>query len=266
VLVVRGSLLDAAGVGGGHSFCIAGRLVHRMQRWDAGWYDLGMIRVECRGILFDLDGVLIDSNPAVDRVWNGWAAEHGFEAAEVIRRAHGRPSRTTVREYLPAASEALVEAEHQKLVKAEVADVGGIVPLPGVVALLNSLTTDRWAIVTSGTYELATTRIRAAGIPWPKNLVTASDIKKGKPDPEPYLKGAALLGLAASDCVVMEDADPGILAGKAAGARVIGVRTPTVPDAELIAAGADWMVDNLADVTAELDSAAKTMVLSVRTR
>ncbi len=233
---------------------------------EEGCYDLAMIRVECRGVLFDLDGVLIDSNPAVDRVWQGWAAEHGFEAAEVIRRAHGRPSRTTVREYLPEASEASVEAEHQKLVKAEVADVGGIVPLPGVMNLLHSLPRERWAIVTSGTYELATTRIRAAGIPWPKNLVTASDIKKGKPDPEPYLKGAALLGFAATECVVMEDADPGILAGKVAGARVIGVRTPTVPDAELIAAGADWMVDNLADVTAEQDPSTRSLALLVRTR
>src|ERR1700722_3242229 len=246
-----------------------------MLRWaigtsNAGWkrclLSSGMIRVECRGVLFDLDGVLIDSNPAVDRVWQGWAAEHGFEASEVIRRAHGRPSRTTVREYLPEAPEALVEAEHQKLVKAEVADVGGIVPLPGVMNLLKSLPRERWAIVTSGTYELATTRIRAAGIPWPKNLVTASDIKKGKPDPEPYLKGASLLGLSAAECVVMEDADPGILAGKAAGARVIGVRTPTVPDAELIAAGADWMVDNLADVVAEQDPTTRAVVLLVRTR
>lgn len=217
-------------------------------------------------MLFDLDGVLIDSNPAVDRVWKRWALEHGLEAGEVIRRAHGRPSRTTVREYFPEAAEAFLEAEHQKLVSQEIADVDGIVPLPGAMELLRSLPLERWAIVTSGTYELATTRIRAAGLPTPKKMVTSSDIKRGKPDPEPYLKGAALLGIPASECVVMEDADPGIIAGKAAGARVIGVRTPTVPDAELMAAGADWMVDNLADVTAEPDAATQGLVLLVRSR
>jgi len=222
-----------------------------------------MIRIECLGVLFDLDGVLIDSNPAVDRVWSGWALEHGFNAEEVIRRAHGRPSITTIREYVP---EEVAEKENREVERREIADIEGIVPMPGAVELLRAIPVERWAIVTSGTFSLATTRIKAAGLPTPKNLVTSSDIKRGKPDPEPYLKGAAKLGVAASDCVVLEDAGAGILAGKAAGARVIGVRSPTASDAELMAAGADWMVDDCADVRAEQNSGTNGIVLTIRAR
>jgi mannitol-1-/sugar-/sorbitol-6-phosphatase len=220
-----------------------------------------MIRIECLGALFDLDGVLIDSNPAVDRVWSGWAIEHGFDPDEVIRKAHGRPSITTIREYL---SEDVAEKENREVERRETADLDGIVPMPGAMELLRAIPVERWAIVTSGTYPLAMARIKVAGLPTPKNLVTSSDIKHGKPDPEPYLKGAAKLGVAASECVVLEDAGAGIRAGKAAGARVIGVRSPTAADGELMAAGADWMVDNCADVTAEQNSKSSGLVLRVR--
>jgi sugar-phosphatase len=222
-----------------------------------------MTRVECLGVLFDLDGVLIDSNPAVDRVWSGWASEHGFDPEEVIRKAHGRPSITTIREYV---AEGVAEKENREVERREIADIEGIVPMPGAMELLRAIPAERWAIVTSGTYSLATTRIKAAGLPTPKYLVTSSDIQRGKPDPEPYLKGAAKLGVAARDCVVLEDAGAGILAGKAAGARVIGVRSPTAPDAELIAAGAEWMVDSCADVRAEQNSKSDGIVLRIRAR
>lgn len=222
-----------------------------------------MTRVECLGVLFDLDGVLIDSNPAVDRVWSGWASEHGFDPEEVIRKAHGRPSITTIREYV---AEGVAEKENREVERREIADIEGIVPMPGAMELLRAIPAERWAIVTSGTYSLATTRIKAAGLPTPKYLVTSSDIQRGKPDPEPYLKGAAKLGVAARDCVVLEDAGAGILAGKAAGARVIGVRSPTAPDAELIAAAAEWMVDSCADVRAEQNSKSDGIVLRIRAR
>jgi len=225
-------------------------------------YHPDMIGVECWGVLFDLDGVLVDSNPAVDRVWSVWAARHGFNADEVIRKAHGRPSLTTLREYIP---EELALAEHLELVRQEVADIEGIVPMPGAMELLASISMERWAIVTSGTYELATTRIRAAGLPTPKNLITASDIQRGKPDPEPYIKGAALLGFAAAECVVVEDAGSGVRAGKAAGARVIGVRGPTELEATLKAAGADWLVDSCADVNAEVNAGKGGLMLKIRT-
>src|ERR1700678_2777670 len=222
-----------------------------------------MIRVECLGVLFDLDGVLIDSNPAVDRVWSGWAEEHGLDPNELIRAAHGRPSMTTIREYIP---EKFAEEENREVERREIADIEGIVPMPGVMELLHAIPAERWAIVTSGTFPLANARIKAAGLPAPKSLITSTDSKNGKPDPEPYLKGAAKLGLAAKDCVVLEDAGAGVRSGKAAGARVIGVRSPTATDAELFAAGADWLVDNCAAVSVKSHQGSNALALLIRAK
>src|SRR5512142_2507910 len=166
-----------------------------------------MVQVSCDALLFDLDGVLIDSTPAVERVWRRWAMEHGFDAAEVVNRAHGRPSITTIREYLPDANH---EAENAKVERAEIEDLEGVVPLPGALELLRSLPPNRWTIVTSCTRPLAEVRIRAAGLPLPSKLLTSSDVVHGKPAPEPYLKGAALLGFRAADCLVLEDVPAGI--------------------------------------------------------
>lgn len=206
-----------------------------------------MIRISCGGVLFDLDGVLADSTPAVARVWTYWAMKHGFDPSEVVHKAHGRPSISTVREYLPEGD---AEAENREIEQREIEDVGDIKALPGAVELLQALPPDRWTIVTSCTRPLAIVRIRAAGLPLPKYLVTSSDITRGKPDPEPYLKGAAKLGLAASDCVVIEDAGAGVRSGKAAGARVIALRTSHA-EAELRVAGADWIVDNCASLSVD---------------
>ena len=164
-------------------------------------------------MLFDLDGVLVDSTPAVARVWAGWAREHGFEPDEVVKKAHGRPSIGTIRELLPNADHA---EEDREVERREIADVEGVVPLPGAKELLRALPLERWAIVTSCTRALAHVRIAAAGLPKPKHVVTAGDVRHGKPDPEPYLKGAQMLGVPAGDCLVVEDAPAGIRAGKAA--------------------------------------------------
>ena len=196
-------------------------------------------------MLFDLDGVLIDSTRAVARVWRQWAIEHGFDPAEVIARAHGRPSLTTVSEYLPNADHA---AENREVERREMQDLEGVVLLPGSAQLLKQLPPDRWTIVTSCTRPLAETRLRAAGLPIPERMITSNDIKNGKPHPEPYLKGASVLGFSAADCVVVEDVAAGIRAGKAAGARVIAFRT-TVKDPELLAAGADWLLNNCSDIS-----------------
>ncbi len=204
-----------------------------------------MIQIQCKAVLFDLDGVLIDSTRAVARVWHRWAIEHGFDPDEVIARAHGRPSLTTVREYLPHADHA---AENREVERREMEDLDGVVLLPGSLRLLTELPSDRWTIVTSCTRPLAETRLRAAGLPVPEQMVTSNDIKNGKPHPEPYLKGASALGFAATECVVVEDVPAGIRAGKAAGATVIAFRT-TVKDAELKAAGADWLLDNCSEIS-----------------
>jgi mannitol-1-/sugar-/sorbitol-6-phosphatase len=201
-----------------------------------------MTTIRCRAVLFDLDGVLVDSTPAVARVWAWWARAHGFDPDEVVKRAHGRPSIATICELLPGADHA---AEDREVERREIADIEGVVPLPGAVELLQGLPRERWAIVTSCTRPLAGVRIAAAGLPKPKYLVTSTEVKHGKPDPEPYLKGAQLLGVPASECIVIEDAPAGIRAGKAAGARVVALRT-TASDAELQQAGADWIVDDCA--------------------
>jgi sugar-phosphatase len=216
-----------------------------------------MTQIRCLGVLFDLDGVLVDSTPAVARVWAKWAAQHGFDPDETVRRAHGRPSLSTIRELLPHADH---HAENLKVERDEIEDLEGVVPLPGAVQLLATLPKDRWTIVTSCTRPLAEARIRAAGLPLPEKLVTALDVQHGKPDPEPYIKGAQRLGLAPADCLVVEDAPAGIRSGKAAGAPVLALRT-TASDDELYQAAADWITDNLASLHLETRNANQPLVL-----
>jgi sugar-phosphatase len=212
----------------------------------SGKSDDSSTTVTCSGLLFDLDGVLIDSTPAVARVWTRWAIDHGFDPQTVVARAHGRPSLSTVRELLPEADH---EAENKKVERAEIEDLDGVIPLPGTLNLLASLPPERWTIVTSCSRSLAEVRLRAAGLPLPANYVTSSDIVNGKPHPEPYLKGASVLGFPPEECVVVEDAPAGIKAGKASGARVLAFTT-TAPPPALQAAGADWILYNCADLTA----------------
>jgi len=203
-----------------------------------------MTIVHCDALLFDLDGVLIDSTPAVERVWARWAVKHGLDPAQVIHHAHGRPSINTIRHFLPEADH---EAENRIVESWEIEDVDGVVPLPGAIELLTSLPPDRWTIVTSCTRDLAAARFKAAGITAPRALVTATDITRGKPDPEPYRKGASLLGLSAARCLVFEDVAAGIKAGRAAGARVVALSTTLSPE-ELRAAGPDWILSSCSDV------------------
>jgi len=203
--------------------------------------------IRCRGVLFDLDGVLVDSTPAVARVWAWWARKHGFDPDKTVREAHGKPSIATIRELLPTADH---EAENREVERREIEDVEGVIPLPGALELLRALPPEKWTIVTSCTRQLAEVRIAAAGLPRPKRMVTSTDVKNGKPDPEPYLKGAQTLGVPGAECVVIEDAPAGIRAGKAAGARVIAFRT-TADDAELHEAGTDWIVNDCSELSVE---------------
>ncbi len=215
-----------------------------------------MIAIRCSALLFDMDGVLIDSTPAVARVWHEWAVERGFDPETVVRMAHGRPSRTTIRELLPNIGldvDIDIDREDREVERREMEDLDGVVLLPGARRLLDSLPPERWTIASSCTRPLAEVRLRAAGLPIPKTLITSNDVNVGKPDPEPYLKAAAKLGFAASDCVVVEDAPAGIRAGKAAGARVIAFLT-TLSRRDLEEAGADWIVQNCVDITASKDS------------
>jgi sugar-phosphatase len=216
-----------------------------------------MQTVSCAALLFDLDGVLINSMPAVERVWRQWAVEHGFDPEKVVRDAHGRPSISTIRDYLPNADH---ELENREVERREIADTAGIIPLPGAVRLLQQLPPDRWTIVTSCTRPLAEVRLRTAGLPLPKQFITASEIVNGKPHREPYLKGAAMVGFAPEDCIVVEDVPAGIRAGKAGGMRVIGLQT-SVPLNVLREAGADWIVQSCEEISAQFESQGLSLAL-----
>ena len=203
-----------------------------------------ILSIWTHALLFDMDGVLIDSTPAVARVWTRWALEHGFDPGEVVRRAQGRPSIATVRELLPHSDH---QAENREIERQEIEDLEGVMPLPGTLELLHQLPSNRWAIVTSSTRPLAEVRIRAAGLPNPPLFITSSDVTHGKPHPEPYVNAARALGLSPLNCVVVEDAPPGIRAGKSAGARVIAFPT-TVSLAELQKADPDWIGENCSSI------------------
>ena len=219
-----------------------------------------MVEIRCSALLFDLDGVLVDSTPAVVRVWTKWAVEHGFDPEEVVHRAHGRPSISTIRDYLPNADH---ELENLVVLNGEIEDLDGVTALPGTRDLLRALPANRWTIVTSCARPLAEVRIRAGGLPVPEKLVTSSDIQHGKPHPEPYLKGAEVLGFPIQNCVVFEDVPAGIRSGKGAGATVVAFRS-TLKDPELKDAGADWIVDNCSAVSFAVQPAAgEQLVLSL---
>ena len=202
------------------------------------------MKIHCRALLFDLDGVLVDSTPAVARIWTIWANKHGFVPDQVVRQAHGRPSIATIRDLLPHADH---QAENSEVERGEIEDTEGVIPLPGALEILQALPQDRWTIATSCTRRLAEVRIRAAGLPMPKHMITSDDVQHGKPDPEPYLKAAQILGFPSTDCIVVEDAPAGIRAGQASGARVLALRT-TAPDLELTESGATWIINDLASL------------------
>jgi mannitol-1-/sugar-/sorbitol-6-phosphatase len=207
-------------------------------------------------ILFDMDGVLIDSAPAVERVWRKWALAHLLDPETVVEQAHGRRSVETIRAVAPHLD---AERENAKVEQMEIEDIEGVTALPGAGFLLRSLPPKRFAIVTSATSPLARARMKYAGLPLPGHMVTADDVIAGKPSPEPYLKGAALLGAAPADCVVFEDTPAGITSAHAAGMRVIAVGN-TYPAQEL--EGADALASSLTDVTVSIDEDSITVQLS----
>src|SRR6266852_2934001 len=223
-----------------------------------------MRTILCRGLLLDMDGVLVDSTPAVARVWSRWAAKFGFDADSIVLSAHGRPSLSTIRELLPHATAEFHNAENEWMEREEIADVADVIALPGSKELLGAVPDSLHAVVTSASRALAEVRLAAAGLlPLVRQMITSSDITRGKPDPEPYQKGAAKLGIAAQDCVVIEDAPSGGRAGKAAGTRVLAFRT-TTPDEELFTAGADWIVNDASSILASYDPATKQITLRLR--
>nr|WP_233527717.1 sugar phosphatase [Serratia sp. PAMC26656] len=184
--------------------------------------------VECKGFLFDLDGTLVDSLPAVERAWINWAKRRGINPQDVLDFIHGKQAITSLRHFMPGENEAAIQQEFLLLEQVEAQDTDGVTALPGAAALLARLNAldIPWAIVTSGSIPVATARRNAAGLPQPEVFITAEQVKHGKPQPDAYLLGAERLGLAPQDCVVVEDAAAGILSGLAAGCQVIAVNAP----------------------------------------
>lgn len=204
-----------------------------------------LIQIRCKGLLFDMDGILVSSLGAVERAWTRWAQMRGVDPAYACSIAHGCLGVDTVARLRPDLDPV---AEDRIIEGMEIKDTAGITPLPGVLALLSSLPPDRWTVVTSATQELARVRLGAGSIPAPARIITAECITHGKPHPEPYLAGAMLLGLAPEDCVVFEDAPAGAKAGRTAGCTVLA--TTFSHPVEALAA-AHFLVPDLAGVTAE---------------
>jgi sugar-phosphatase len=196
-------------------------------------------------LLLDLDGTLVDSAPAVERSWRRWALSWGLGADLVV--THGVPARQVLAGLVPPDE---VEPAFAALEAIEVADVDGVVALPGAVRTLDALPAGRAAIATSGTRPLAAARIRAAGLAAPAVVVTADDVPVGKPDPAPYLLAARRLGVDPARCLVVEDAPAGLLAGRAAGCRTLALLT-THPAGELALAAPDAVLPTLAGLTVE---------------
>src|ERR1700691_2278840 len=177
-----------------------------------------MIEFDCAAILFDLDGVLVDSTRSVERQWRAWAREQGLNGDQVANVSHGVRAIEVIRAVAPHLN---AEAEVRKLESREANDRDGVAVMPGAIDLVRAIPDGRWCVVTSGTRHLATARLQLAGIPLPKVLITANDVTHGKPHPEPYLKGAQLLGVNPTKCLVIEDAPAGIQSAQAGGMKAI---------------------------------------------
>jgi sugar-phosphatase len=211
----------------------------------------------CSAILFDLDGVLLDSTRVVAEQYTRWARENGLDPDYVMEAAHGVRTVEVIQRVAPHLD---AVAETKKIEDREAA-ADGIVQIPGALVLLNSIPRGRWAVVTSGTRFLAVNRMKKFGIPVPDIVVTADDVSNGKPDPEPYRLGAELLKTDPAQCVVLEDAPAGIRSAHGAGMKVISLPS-TYPKSALHEA--DAIVGGLSDITVTVNGVAGKMTLSLK--
>ncbi len=208
-----------------------------------------MTILRCAAILFDLDGVLVDSTRSVERQWRIWARELGIDEEKAVDVAHGVRAIEVIRKVAPHLD---AEAEVRKLESREAADYDGVAVMPGAAELVRSIPRDRWCVVTSGTRHLAVSRLRLARIPPPNIMITADDVMNGKPHPEPYLKGAELLGVNPAECLVIEDAPAGIRSAHAAGMVAVALAS-TYPASAL--SEADAVVERLEQIQVAADGA-----------
>lgn len=193
--------------------------------------------LECRALLFDLDGTLIDSREATERHWRRWAEGNAVDWPSLRAAMHGVPSRRVIERFAPGLDAA---AEAERMEAEQAADPAGVVAMPGAASLLASIPEEAWALVTSATRGLALGRLEAAGLEVPGLMITADDVRRGKPDPEPYLLAAGRLGIEPADGIVVEDAPAGIASGRSGGFTVIGLGAPA-PGGDLQVPHVGWL-------------------------
>ena len=201
------------------------------------------VQVRARGLLFDMDGVLISSIGSVERAWTKWAKMQGLDSQYVLQNIHGQRSIDSIRSFRPDLD---AQAENIRIEDWEMNDSEDLELLAGVMPILEHLPQKYWTIVTSATGRLARARLALASVPVPERIITADMVSRGKPDPEPYLRGAELLGLKPEDCVVIEDSASGAKAGRAAGCKVLAT---TFSHAIEALGSADWVVESLQGVS-----------------
>lgn len=200
------------------------------------------MKVHARGLLFDMDGVLISSIGSVERAWTKWAEKHGLDVDYVLANIHGQRSIDSIRVFRPDLD---AESENLQIESWEIEDSEDLELLAGVLPILQNLPQQYWTIVTSATDRLARARLALASIPVPDEIVTADMVSRGKPDPEPYRRGAEILGLRPEECLVIEDSASGAKAGKAAGCKVLATTFSHAVEALTVA---DWIVPSLEGV------------------
>lgn len=197
----------------------------------------------CDAVLFDLDGVLVDSRHCIERHWVAWANLHNLNTDKVLHYAHGRRTLETIRLVSPHLD---AEREAAQLEESEACDTVGLARIPDALELLQSIPPNAWGIATSGTRAAAATRLAFGGLPLPEVLISSEDVEAGKPDPEPYLFAAMMLGVKPASCVVIEGTPAGIQAGRTAGMHVVGVISSAYPASEL--SQAHVIVRKLSDI------------------
>ena len=209
-----------------------------------------LFQFDCNAILFNLDGVLVDSHHCIERHWVEWANRHHLNTDKVLHYAHGRRTLETIRLVAPH-----LDAEHEasELEAGEAFDTTGLVKIPGALELLQSIPPDAWGIATSGSRNAASTRLTFGGLPFPGVLISSEDVMAGKPDPEPDLFAAMMLGVKPTTCVVFENAPTGIQAGRAAGMHVVGVVSNSYPPEEL--SNAHVVIRHLSDIEVQVQRA-----------
>lgn len=216
------------------------------------------VQIRCQAVLFDMDGILISSIGSVERTWTKWARMRGVDPELACKTAHGRRAIETAACLRPDLDP---DAELKILEEMEIADQDDVTVLPGVLHLLQGLPADRWTVVTSATDRLARARLASGGVPVPEHLIAAEQVTRGKPDPQPFLAGAELLGFPPEQCVVFEDSSAGAEAGRAAGCVVIA--TPFSHPIDSLEA-AHYLVRDLSGVEAVTLPGNEGLLLSLK--